>query len=158
MIMVQGRILDPPQILYRDKTQGKDQVEDSVNPNRASWDMISKKFRKPGEVGKWAVLALGGASYTQNHIESFRSALHRGGMAVGPAASAYTLRLVHNVRDDHALIEKMIQKVKSDGVQCLFVVLPSKSATNYSSVKRWADLSAGRSPSPGCFEVLNSLD
>ena len=146
MILVQGRILDPPEVCYKDESQ--------VKPIRASWNINERQFHIPGNLRKWSVLVLGNATFHSDHSSMrFRGALTRAGMTVGipsrpqggnPNAQAYHVPKIVNMKDHDFLLKQAFRKIKGDGIEMLFVILPDKGVVNYSRVKYWADLHAGK--------------
>ena len=138
MILVQGRMLNPPPVFYQGNKR--------EFPRNASWNMRGKQFVKPGSLSNWSVLVLGTAVYDADNGLSFRTALANCGMAVATAqGDVYQAPFTVNDRDYDTSIRNALWKAHTDGVQMLFVILPDKNATNYSRVKYWADLKAGKS-------------
>lgn len=140
MILVGGRILDPPPVIYKNKAS-------SVTTG-ASWNMIRKQFAIPGRITKWSFLTLGNATFSKIYLEQFRKALKDGGMGDEPPMSppggaGYNAKLPGSEEENNNSIKRVFQTMSQAGVKMLLVILPTTSAITYARVKFFADVKNG---------------
>lgn len=140
MILVAGRILEPPPVLYKNKTP-------SVTAG-ASWNMIKKQFAVPGRISKWSFLTLGSASFSQQYLDLLTKALKDCGLAVEapmspPGTKGYHAPLTFNENENDTNIMRIFQTMSKAGIKFLLVILPTTNAITYGRVKFWADVKAG---------------
>ncbi len=150
MILVAGRILEPPPVLYKNKAP-------SLTAG-ASWNMMKKQFAQPGRMTKWSFLTLGAASFP--YLDLFMKALRDCGLAVEapmspPGARGFKAPSPPNENDSDTSIMRIFQEMSKAGVKTLLVILPTNSAMIYARVKFWADVKYGESSSvqwpPTCY-------
>ena len=157
MILVAGRILEPPPILYKDKRK--------LVPTGASWNMISKQVTTSGDMDKWSILTLGKATYSPDHFRKFTGAVRSTGIRssqfVRPEGAkegtAYHVEFTISARDNENLLASKIRKIFDAGVTMLFVILPSFSAALYGRVKYWSEVKAGRFERHTCRLTMLSI-
>jgi len=142
MILVAGRILEPPPVLYAKKA--------SSTTAGASWNMIKKQFAVPGRITKWSFLTLGSSLFPKEYLDQFTQALKNCGLGVEPpmsppGAKGFHASLGVNENDNDTNIMRIFQSMAEAGVKMLLVLLPTTSAITYARVKYWADVKAGRS-------------
>ena len=137
MIVIKGRILPAPPVTY-----GK---EFRFVPTEASWNLRGREFAKPVKITKWAVLRLGGARFTSNHMDSFKQALstYRLGTEAPINPRGFESPLPGSEDANDASIQKIFKTMADAGVRIVLVVLPSASKITYARVKFWADVKTG---------------
>lgn len=148
MLVVAGRILDPPEVIYKNKA--------SVKTAGASWNMIHKNFAVPGQISNWSFLTLGNAKFPQNYLDQFRHALKGTGMgesapmkpqgASKPGYHAGLPGIEPGSPGNDVSIMNVFRTMMQDKVKFLLVILPSDNAAIYARVKYWADVKAGTFP------------
>lgn len=138
MILVAGRVLEPPTVLYKNSSA-------SLTAG-ASWNMIRKHFAQPGRITKWSFLTLGSASFP--YLDLFMKALKDCGLAVDapispPGTKGFKAQLDTDENRADTSIMNIFNDMASAGVKTVLVILPKSSAVTYARVKFWADVKVG---------------
>ena len=142
MITVVGRILAAPPVTYGNKK--------TVKSASGSWDMRGVKFSVGARIQDWGYAMI---QYSESALASslpelmkqFRAMMEKSGLLVqGAGTAANVLTLNHRQPDTHdAAIDKWLQKIRTQKIKMLLVVLPEKSQTLYSSIKYFGDVRHG---------------
>ena len=142
MILVAGRVLQGPAVVYKGKA--------TSSTEGASWNMIKRQFARPGKISNWSFLTLGNTKFPPDYLQQFRKALKYSGTfeerlmtPVGSSEPGYTANLPGNERANDACIMNVFRQMSKDGVKYVLVILPDTKAVTYSRVKYWADIKAG---------------
>ena len=149
MVVVQGRVLDPPRLKYAGSTGA---------PRGGSWNLSGKKFTNSSRMSSWNWLRIGSAAAIDSKkltpsskamISVFTKQVLKGMVAkdcAGPivnlpaAANRVPIELRSTV--DKAL-ENVFKDQKEKGISMLIVVLTSDDSWLYNRVKFWGDVRCG---------------
>ena len=140
MLVVFGRVLPPPPVMYQ---------KSSVKAEQAAWNMRGKQFSVPKTLMKWSFLRLGPAEFGRPHIDLFKQALRAGGLGQADPVSpqgqlGFTAPLVMGDDDGNdQKIKLILERIAKLNITFLLVILPGKGAMNYNRVKYWADVHVG---------------
>lgn len=141
MILVASRILEPPSVMYK---------KAEVKTAGGSWNMINKTFAQPGKLDCWAVLTLGAATFSPDHLSLFKNSLKNAGMTeqgfIRPQGSgdSYYADLPGLEQQNDTSIMNAIRTLHTDKVRTVFVILPSSNAVTYARIKYWSDIVGGQ--------------
>ena len=141
MLVVFGRVLPPPLVMYKDKS--------SVKAEQAAWNMRGKQFSVPKPVMKWSFLRLGPAEFGKPHIDLFKQALRAGGLGQADPVSpqgqlGFSASLVMGEDDaNDQKIKSTLERIVKLNITFLLVILPGKGSMTYNRVKYWADVHIG---------------
>jgi eukaryotic translation initiation factor 2C len=155
LLTVPGRILAPPQLLYRGTS--------TCNPRNGAWNLDprqlgQKPFRVAKALGSWNTLIInsgnrdtiyGGMDATRQHLTAFRATLETYGLSPGPLQPPVTLNI-----DFNDLQNKDVPKIQAQLTETLmtkfkvkpnfmFILLPSDNAVLYDSIKFVCDCKLG---------------
>lgn len=153
MITVQGKILPPPQIKYKDK---------QLTVSGGSWNCANRKFVKPGRFGTWQVLVInrtGNRSTLVNEprdnsmpapevlFKALGDHLKDYGIAMGTRLPTRSITLntpfdAHCEANDQELRGEFV-RAETNGVNLLFVVLPETDKWLYARIKFHGDVKFG---------------
>ena len=135
MLVIKGRILPPPPVTYRAKSQ--------IVPIGASWNMRGKQFATSPKLMKWSFLKLGGTRLQKEHVDLFRKTLKDYGIdSDGPSnPPGFDAALPSPENDDS--IKNIFRDMSKLGIKIVLVILPRKCAATYARVKYWGDVRTG---------------
>lgn len=160
MLTVPGRVLRTPRITFADRAIDAD-------PQRASWNLVGRKFARPGTHGNWRVLIIntndgqamekeprasrGGGPSMRKPEEIFNDLLgqlQQYGVKMGQRLPTRSIVLDEikkaTKRDSNdKLVVKEFEQAKSDGVKILLVILPTDDRWLYSRIKYHGDVAYG---------------
>lgn len=155
LLTVPGRILNPPELLYRQQT---------CRPNNGAWNLDPRQLgQKPFHVvaktlGSWNTLVItsgncqtiqGGVEGIKFHLNNFRKTLMTYGLEPGPVQEPLVVDVPNNYlqNKDTENIKKTIAIALKSQIKTkpnfLFVLLPSDSAVLYDSIKSLCDCELG---------------
>jgi eukaryotic translation initiation factor 2C len=155
LMTVPGRILAPPQLLYR--------AQSTCTPRNGAWNLDpralgQKPFRFAKTLGPWNTLVInsgnrdtiyGGMQATMQHLAAFRATLETYGLSPGPVQPPVALDISFNdlqnkdvAKIQQQIIDTLRTKFKSKP-NFLYVLLPSDSAVLYDSIKFVCDCKLG---------------
>lgn len=153
LLTVPGRILAPPQLLYRAQ---------SCNPRNGAWNLDprqlgQKPFRVAKTLGQWNTLVIncgrdaiqGGMEAVMHHLNAFRNTLDIYGLNPGPVQPPVQMNVDFNdlQNKDVSKIQKQIQDTLRTKLKAkpkfLFVLLPSDNAVLYDCIKFVCDCQLG---------------
>ena len=142
MNTVNARILAAVRLQYRAQ---------AVDPVRASWDMIGKKFSKAARLQKWTFIKFGKNEINSSdiHWKLQTIAENAGVSSSAPQPKNGVEKLLklpidptpHQGNED--IIKQTMAQASRMGLQMLFVILPNNNAFIYSRVKFYADIRYG---------------
>jgi hypothetical protein len=155
MLTVPGRILLPPQLLYR--------AQSTCNPRNGAWNLDPrqlgpKPFRFAKTLGSWSTLLInsgsrdtiyGGMQGAMHHLNAFRQTLDTYGLNPGPVTEPVILNVAPNdlQNKDVAKVQKQIMDTLRTKFKTkpnfLFVLLPSDNAVLYDCIKLVCDCQLG---------------
>jgi eukaryotic translation initiation factor 2C len=155
LMIVPGRILAPPQLLYR--------AQSTCIPKNGAWNLDprqlgQKPFRLAKTLGSWNTLVInsgnrdtifGGMQGTMQHLTAFRSTLETYGLSPGPVQPPVVLDVAFNdlQNKDVAKIQQQILDTLRTKFKAkpnfLFVILPSDNAVLYDCIKFVCDCKLG---------------
>lgn len=155
LMTVPGRILAPPQLLYR--------AQATCNPRNGAWNLDprqlgQKPFRVAKTLGAWNTLVInsgnretiyGGMQGTMAHLAAFRATLETYGLNPGPIQTPVELNISPNdlLNKDVAKIQQEISDALRKKLKAkpnfLFVLLPSDNAVLYDCIKYVCDCKLG---------------
>jgi eukaryotic translation initiation factor 2C len=155
MVTVPGRILAPPQLLYR--------AQSTCNPRNGAWNLDprqlgQKPFRVAKTLGPWNTLVIvsgnretiyGGMPATMQHLEAFRDTLNTYGLSPGPVQPPVTLNIDpadlqnKDIAKIQLAIHDALRKQLKAKPNFLFVLLPSDNAVLYDCIKLVCDCQLG---------------
>lgn len=141
MLVVLGRVLPTPLVMYKDKS--------SVKTAQAAWNMRGKQFSVPKPVIRWSFLRLGPAEFGKSHIELFKQALKAGGLGQADPISpqgqlGFSASLVLGQDDaNEEKIKLVLEHIAKLNITFLLVILPGKGPHTYNRVKYLADVRVG---------------
>jgi eukaryotic translation initiation factor 2C len=155
MVTVPGRILSPPQLLYR--------AQSTCNPRNGAWNLDprqlgQKPFRIAKTLGSWNTLVInsgtrdtvyGGMPAVMHHLEAFRDTLNTYGLNPGPIQPPVTLDISpadlqnKEVAKIQQEISDTLRKKFKAKPNFLFVLLPSDNAVLYDCIKFVCDCKLG---------------
>jgi eukaryotic translation initiation factor 2C len=155
LLTVPGRILAPPQLLYRGSS--------TCNPRNGAWNLDprqlgQKPFRVAKALGSWNTLIInsgnrdtiyGGMDAARQHLTAFRATLETYGLSPGPLQPPVTINI-----DFNDLQNKDVPKIQAQLTNALrtkfkvkpnfmFILLPSDNAVLYDSIKFVCDCQLG---------------
>tara|TARA_R110002003_G_scaffold25_16_gene1274 strand:- start:18964 stop:21702 length:2739 start_codon:yes stop_codon:yes gene_type:complete len=155
MLTVPGRILLPPQLLYR--------AQSTCNPRNGAWNLDPrqlgpKPFRFAKTLGSWSTLLInsgsrdtiyGGMQGAMQHLKALRQTLDTYGLNPGPVTEPVILNVAPNdlQNKDVAKVQKQIMDTLRTKFKTkpnfLFVLLPSDNAVLYDCIKLVCDCQLG---------------
>lgn len=154
LMTVPGRILAPPQLLYR--------AQSTCNPSNGAWNLDPrqlgpKPFRMAKTLGSWNALVIncgrdaiqGGMDTVRSHLNAFRNTLDTYGLSPGPVQPPVQMNVDFNdlQNKDVTKIQKQIQDILRTKFKAkpnfLFVLLPSDNAVLYDCIKFVCDCQLG---------------
>lgn len=162
MITVPGRILDGPQVNYKNST---------VNPEKASWNCARQKFADPARFRNWQVLVINAQDEDRKDpkkwiersalVDDPQSGLHQPenlfselgrqlqgyGLSMGQREPTQRINLdplnLSNRSTNDRKVRAAFQKAQDQKVHMLFVVLPENNRWLYGRIKFYGDVEFG---------------
>ncbi|KAH7093186.1 Piwi domain-containing protein [Paraphoma chrysanthemicola] len=154
MLTVPGRILLPPQLLYR--------AQSTCNPKNGAWNLDPrqlgpKPFRVAKTLGSWNTLLInsgrdtiyGGTPVAMQHLNAFRQTLETYGLNPGPVTEPVVLNVAPGdlQNKDVAKVQKLIMDTLRTKFKAkpnfLFVILASDNPFMYDCIKYVCDCKLG---------------
>ncbi|KAK5174216.1 uncharacterized protein LTR77_001296 [Saxophila tyrrhenica] len=154
MITVPGRILDTPEVRYKNNN--------SLRPDNGSWNLTKKVFEAGGSFSKWQILVINpqrgealqakpdprsGLNDAQSTLAELPRTVSRYGVRLGQQAPTQYIRLdfldAPNRASNESKIVQAFKKAQQAGVSMLFVVLPEADKWLYARIKYNGDVGAG---------------
>lgn len=154
LLTVPGRILSPPQLLYR--------AQSTCTPRNGAWNLDprqlgQKPFRLAKTLGSWNALVInsgrdaiqGGMDAVRFHLNAFKDTLETYGLSPGPVQPPVQMNVDFNslLDKDVSTIQKQIQATLRTKFKAkpnfLFVLLPSDNAVLYDCIKFVCDCQLG---------------
>lgn len=143
MITVNARILPSVRLHYQ---------AEAVDPVRASWDIIGKKFSKAARLQKWTFI-----KFAKNEIKSSDIQRKLQDIAENAGVSSSGPQPKNGLekplkfpigpsthQGNEEIIKQTMVQASQLGLQMLFVILPNNNAFIYSRVKFYADIRYGK--------------
>ncbi|KAL8880982.1 MAG: hypothetical protein Q9198_001718 [Flavoplaca austrocitrina] len=160
MITVNARILPSVRLHYQ---------AEAVDPVRASWDIIGKKFSKAARLQKWTFVKFAKNEITSSDIHRKLQAIaeNAGVSSSGPQPKNGLEKSLKfpigpsTHQGNEEIIKQTMVEASKMGLQMLFVILPNNNAFIYSRVKFYADIRYGkRLPKLFCplFDLARALN
>ncbi|EAT86396.1 hypothetical protein HBI56_100990 [Parastagonospora nodorum] len=155
LMTVPGRILPPPQLLYR--------ASATCNPRNGAWNLDpralgAKPFRVAKTLGSWNTLVInsgnrdtiyGGMQGVMQHLTAFRATLETYGLNPGPVQPPVAMDVSFNdlqnkdvAKIQQEIMDTLRKKFKAKP-NFLFVILPSDNAVLYDCIKFVCDCKLG---------------
>ncbi|KAF1931392.1 Piwi-domain-containing protein [Didymella exigua CBS 183.55] len=155
LLTVPGRILPPPDLLYRRRTAKPRVGAWNLDP-RTLGDKPFHRVAKP--LGNWSTLVInsgnrdtimGGLGAVQTHLDAFRLALQTYGLNPGPVQEPVFINVPFsdlNNKEFSKIQKQIFDALKSQFTakpNFLFILLPSDNATLYDAIKYVCDCQLG---------------
>lgn len=141
LITVQGRVLNPPNVVYRGNNVAQLQS--------GSWNMLKVKFNVGGmRLNKWAYLLISEsnsrtASPNESSLAVVMEELHRSLEATGVSAAKPTrVKKIDVNDDDDGEVEKTLEWA-AENLDLLFIILPAPNHPLYPRIKWLGDIKYG---------------
>ncbi|XP_078333968.1 protein argonaute-2-like isoform X2 [Crassostrea virginica] len=137
MCDLQGRVLNPPKILYGGRTKAQ------AVPNQGVWDMRGKQFYSGTEIRVWAIACFAPQrTVREDALRNFTQQLQRISNDAGMPILGQPCFCKYATGPDQ--VEPMFRYLKNtyQGLQLIVVVLPGKTPV-YAEVKRVGDILFG---------------
>jgi hypothetical protein len=154
LITVNARVLQPPQIKYKNYQQ-KDQ---SVTPNFGSWNMANIKFHTGSNLGNWTWVRFRSSRRSPDGgfqddaiaatVRKFREFLMKAGVNAGaliepPPPAVYLVE--GQTQQNNDKVKEIIRRIHQNQKSPRFVlcILPFPDVALYNSIKTFSDTKAG---------------
>ena len=140
MVVLIGRVLSPPTLLFGDNK--------SFTPIKASWNLKGRKLFEPKDLSHWTYLVVGSAVFNTQHLAELRKQISACGMGDARPLQLTNSSVPLRINDDKCNDRNMhliLQLIKNAGGRYVFVVLKKHDRDIYSCVKRAGDVVVGKS-------------
>lgn len=140
MVVVPGRVLDPPTLKYGSRTE---------KPQRGSWNLVGKQFSMGVSIDTWAVLWIKTAGtrtppdQVQGAVDTFKKKLGEMGMRVGQRVGLDAIDVKGSIDEQNHIIEGTLQRLAQKKVSLLLIILPVGGDRIFRHVKWRADCEYG---------------
>jgi eukaryotic translation initiation factor 2C len=139
LLQVNGRVLQPPTILY-----GKDSRDPQIVPSQGSWNLRDKRVEIGATVASWAVLLFGKANIQE--VKAFVTELCVTCTDTGVPFQATQPPVLQADRDVAASVQNAYRKAaeaSGRAPQFVLCILPTDDAQLYGEIKRCTDTLVG---------------
>lgn len=136
LISLEGRILPPPMIQYRNET---------AVPANGQWRTRKAAFPAPATLENWVVLINARVQErdVRDFLRDFISAARRGGMDVKNVNPKIATVRGHRVGNEMKIMFEQFKASNKDGLQLMVVINERQDSAVYNEIKRTGDLEMG---------------